>query len=107
MNSKLGIIGVPLDLGGNHRGVDMGPYAVRHAGLMERLRKAGFEVRDFGNIDVPVRGELERGDRSARYLKEITRVSKVLCERVKTMLEDGFTPITVGGDHSVALGSGA
>ena len=105
VNSKLGIIGVPLDLGGNHRGVDMGPYAVRHAGLMERLRKAGFEVRDFGNIDVPVRGELERGDRSARYLKEITRVSKVLCERVKTMLEDGFTPITVGGDHSVALGS--
>jgi arginase len=105
VNSKLGIIGVPLDLGGNHRGVDMGPYAVRHAGLMERLRKAGFEVRDFGNIDVPVRGELERGDRSARYLKEITRVSTVLCERVKTMLEDGYTPITVGGDHSVALGS--
>jgi len=105
LNRKLGIIGVPLDLGGNHRGVDMGPYAVRHAGLMQRLRKAGFEVRDFGNIEVPVRGELERGNRNARYLKEITRASVTLCERVKSMLEAGYTPITVGGDHSVALGS--
>lgn len=83
----------------------MGPYAVRHAGLMERLRRAGFEVKDFGNIDVPVRGELERGNKNARYLKEITRVSTRLCERVKQMLDDGYTPVTVGGDHSCALGS--
>ena len=105
MKRKLGIIGVPLDLGGNHRGVDMGPYAVRHAGLMERLRKAGFEVKDFGNVDVPVRGELERGNRNARYLKEITKVSIRLCDRVKGMMEDGYMPITVGGDHACALGS--
>lgn len=105
MERKLGIIGVPLDLGGNHRGVDMGPYAVRHAGLMERFRRAGFEVKDFGNIEVPVRGELDPGDRSARYLKEITRVSTRLCEKIQSILEDGYTPITVGGDHSCALGS--
>lgn len=105
LKRKLGIIGVPLDLGGNHRGVDMGPYAVRHAGLMERFRQAGFEVRDFGNIEVPVRGELDPGARNARYLKEITNVSRRLCERIQAMLEDGYTPITVGGDHSCALGT--
>lgn len=105
MKRKLGIIGVPLDLGGNHRGVDMGPYAVRHAGFMERFRKAGFMVKDFGNLDVPVRGELKTGDRNARYLKEITAVSKVLCAKIKAMLEEGFLPITIGGDHSCALGS--
>ena len=75
MSRKLGIIGVPLDLGGNHRGVDMGPYAVRHAGLMARLRTLGFEVLDFGNIEVPVREELDFGDPKARYLKEIAQVS--------------------------------
>lgn len=105
LKRKLGIIGVPLDLGGNHRGVDMGPYAVRHAGLKERFRKAGFEVKDFGNIEVPVRGELDPGTRNARYLKEITKVSEMLCERIQTVLEDGYVPITVGGDHSCALGS--
>lgn len=83
----------------------MGPYAVRHAGLMERFRQAGFEVKDFGNIEVPVRGELDPGERNARYLKEITKVSERLCNRVQSMLEDGYTPITVGGDHSCALGS--
>lgn len=105
MKRKLGIIGVPLDLGGNHRGVDMGPFAVRHAGLMERFRKTGFEVKDFGNLEVPVRGELDPGERNARYLKEITRVSRRLCDKVKTILEDGYVPIVVGGDHSCALGS--
>jgi arginase len=105
MISKLGIVGVPLDLGGNHRGVDMGPYAVRHAGLMARLRKLGFEVHDFGNIEVPGRDELDFGDPKARYLREITQVSERLCERVRTMLEEGYLPITVGGDHSCAMGS--
>lgn len=102
---KIGIIGVPLDLGGNHRGVDMGPYAVRHAGLLERFRKAGFEIKDFGNVDVPVGSDLDPGDKSARYLKEITSVSSQLCDKIRGMLEEGYTPITVGGDHSCALGS--
>lgn len=83
----------------------MGPYAVRHAGLRERFRKAGFEVKDFGNLEVPVRGELDPGTRNARYLSEITKVSERLCERIQTILEAGYTPITVGGDHSCALGT--
>jgi arginase len=103
--SRLGIIGVPLDLGGNHRGVDMGPYAVRHAGLMERLARVGYEVKDFGNIEVPVRETLDPGARNARYLREIAEVSERLCARVMAVLEQGYMPITVGGDHSCAIGS--
>lgn len=105
MKRKLGIIGVPVDLGGNHRGVDMGPYAIRHAGLMERLRRVGFEVKDFGNIEVPVREELDPENSNARYLKKITDVSQRLCERVQSILEQGYVPITIGGDHSCAIGS--
>lgn len=104
-NVKLGIIGVPIDLGGNHRGVDMGPYAVRHAGLMERLRRIGFEVKDFGNIEVPVRDTVDPGNPNARYLTEIAEVSERLCQRVQFVLGQDYLPITVGGDHSCAIGS--
>jgi arginase len=105
MARKLGIVGVPVDLGGNHRGVDMGPYAVRHAGLMERLQKVGFEVKDFGNIEVPVRDTLDPGAPNARYLHEIAEVSQRLCQRITQVMEQGYMPLTVGGDHSCAIGS--
>lgn len=105
MSRKLGIIGVPIDLGGNHRGVDMGPYAVRHAGLMERLRRVGYEVKDFGNVEVPVRDSVDPGASNARYLKEITEVSEQLCHRVQQIIQQGYMPITIGGDHSCAIGS--
>ena len=102
---RLGIIGVPLDLGGNHRGVDMGPYAVRHAGLKARLQGIGFEVRDFGNLEVPVRDELDPGDPKARYLPEILDVSRRLCTRVQQVMGEGYLPLIIGGDHSCSLGS--
>ncbi len=105
MKRKLGILGVPLDLGGNHRGVDMGPYAIRHAGLMERLRRRGFEVKDFGNIEVPVREELDPGSSNARYLEQIVGVSQALAQKVRRILEQGYLPITIGGDHSCAIGT--
>lgn len=105
MSRKLGIIGVPLDLGGNHRGVDMGPYAVRHAGLMDRLRRVGYEVKDFGNVEVPVMETLDPGAPNARYLAEIAEVSENLCSRIQAIMEQGYLPITVGGDHSAAIGS--
>lgn len=102
---RLAIIGVPLDLGGNHRGVDMGPYAVRHAGLKARLQRIGFEVKDFGNLDVPGRDELDPGSPQARYLSEILQVSQRLCSRVQQVMEQGYLPLVVGGDHSCSLGS--
>lgn len=94
-----------MDLGGNHRGVDMGPYAVRHAGLQERLESIGYTVKDFGNIEVPVRGELDSGDPKARYLDGILKVSQRLCDRVCSILQQGYLPLTVGGDHSCSIGS--
>jgi len=83
----------------------MGPYAVRHAGLQERLESIGYLVKDFGNIEVPVRGELDSGDPKARYLDGILKVSQRLCDRVCSILEQGYLPLTVGGDHSCAIGS--
>lgn len=83
----------------------MGPYAVRHAGLQERLESIGCLVKDFGNIEVPVRGELDSGDPKARYLDGILKVSQRLCDRVCSILEQGYLPLTVGGDHSCAIGS--
>lgn len=94
-----------MDLGGNHRGVDMGPYAVRHAGLAERLERVGYEVKDFGNVEVPVRETLDPGSSQARYLPEIAEVSARLCQRVQDVMAAGYMPITVGGDHSCAIGS--
>ena len=105
MNRKLGIIGVPVDLGGYHRGVDMGPYALRHAGLVGRLRKIGLDVKDFGNLDVPVRETLELGDPQARYLDAIVSISQRLCEKVCEIMQQGYLPLVVGGDHTCSLGS--
>lgn len=105
MSIKLGIIGVPIDLGGNLRGVDMGPYAVRHAGITDRLRSIGYEVKDFGNVEAAVRDAADPGNPQARYLKEITEVSKRLCKKVQAILGEGYVPITIGGDHSCAIGS--
>ncbi len=102
---KLGIIGMPLDLGGAHRGVDMGPYAVRHAGLMQRLKSAGHEVRDFGNIHCPGPSEQSQGNSKARFLPEIADASKVLSLRTQEVLAEGYLPLIVGGDHAISIGS--
>lgn len=102
---KIGIIGMPMDLGGNHRGVDMGPFAVRHAEVQRKLVRAGFTVRDFGNVNVPVREEQSSGSASARYLREITEASAELADLVHRVMTEGYLPVTVGGDHSLAIGS--
>jgi len=103
---KVALIGAPLDLGAGRRGVDMGPSAIRYAGLEQHLREAlGIESVDLGNIETPVAESLETGDESARFLPQILE----LCDRVATLVADarrkGETPLVLGGDHSVALGS--
>jgi arginase len=101
----LHIVGAPLDLGSGRRGVDMGPSAVRIAGLADRLRALGYEVRDEGNVDTPTQETVDAGDPKQKYLSEITAVCGALYERSLSVLEsDGF-PIALGGDHSVAAGS--
>jgi arginase len=99
------VIGAGLDLGAGRRGVDMGPSAIRYAGLQERIASLGVECVDWGDVDVSLPEATEVGDPRARYLEPIKRS----CERVAALVEDasrgGSVPLVLGGDHSVAVGT--
>ncbi|MFN0122998.1 MAG: arginase [Blastocatellia bacterium] len=99
------VIGVLMDLGADRRGVDMGPSAIRVAGLNQRLKTLGYEVTDAGNINVrnPEMIRVERGN--AKYLPEIAEAVQDLCARVERVLQAGSIPIVLGGDHSIAIGT--
>jgi arginase len=102
---KAAIIGVPLDLGGNRRGVDMGPSALRLTSLATRIRMLGYDVVDTGDVDVPLPEECHVGDAKKKYAKEIADVCGRLCDRVDDVLKEARLPVTLGGDHSLAIGS--
>ena len=99
------VIGVPLDMGASRRGVDMGPSAMRVAGLEAQLEKLGHVVTDGGNIRVEIAETQTSGNKSAHYLKEITETCTRTAEAVVKTLEEGMTPLVLGGDHSLAAGS--
>ncbi|MGH7549653.1 MAG: arginase [Gemmatimonadota bacterium] len=102
---KVHLIGVPIDLGAGRRGVDMGPSALRIAGLRERIIRLGYEVTDLGDISATIPEAAERGDERAHFLTEIGAVNRALTERVQASLEAGAVPVVLGGDHSIAIGS--
>jgi arginase len=99
------IIGVPLDLGGNRRGTDMGPSAFRIAGLAEQLATLGLKVVDKGDIPSPIPETKGPGDPHKRYLKDIAKVCQKVYQRVLASLDEGALPIVLGGDHSLGAGS--
>src|SRR5215207_2605883 len=99
------IIGVSLDLGGNRRGVDMGPSAFRIAGLGERLASLGLSVVDAGDLVAPIPETKAFGDPSKKYIREIARVCEKLYKASLAVLEKGGIPLVLGGDHSLAAGS--
>jgi arginase len=99
------IIGVLMDLGADRRGVDMGPSAVRVAGVNQRLRALGYQVVDGGNINVRNPEMLRDENSNAKYLPEITEACQILAEKVNTVLQHDGIPIVLGGDHSIAIGS--
>jgi arginase len=99
------IIGAPLDLGQGRRGVDMGPSAIRYAGLKARLEEIGVETLDWGNVGTPVAEAVTPGDEQARFLPQIKATCEQIAGLVVTALEQGYRPLVIGGDHSVALGS--
>ena len=103
--NKAAIIGVPLDLGGNRRGVDMGPSALRLTLLAERMRTLGYDVVDTGDVDVPLPEECSLGDPKKKYAHQIAEVCRQLCDRVSAAMKEGRVPVTLGGDHSLAMGS--
>ena len=102
---KIRILGVPLDLGQGRRGVDMGPSAVRAAGLNSSLKSLGHQVEDSGNIPVKIPEMQHFGDRHAKYLREIAETCQEVAHRNYQALEAGYFPISLGGDHSVAIGT--
>lgn len=102
---KIRVIGVPLDLGQSRRGVDMGPSAVRVAGLEARLEALGHEVEDGGNVSVAIPEQKKEGAANAKYLKEITATCTKEADLVLKTLEAGRVPLCLGGDHSMAAGT--
>jgi arginase len=105
MAQKIRIIGVPMDLGASRRGVDMGPSALRVAGLQGRIKHLGHQVEDVGNISVRQPEEMPIGEKRAKYVEEIADACKDLGAAVQKSLEEGYLPLVLGGDHSIAAGS--
>lgn len=104
METTIQIIGVPIDLGQSQRGVDMGPTAMRYAGLASRLAALGYRISDAGNVEVPIRDTLA-GEQPQHYLPSIRRVCQATYELVRTTVEQGRIPLLLGGDHTLAIGS--
>jgi arginase len=99
------VIGVPLDLGGNRRGVDMGPSAFRIAGLGERLSGLGVQVVDDGDLVTPIPEIKAAGDPRKKYIREISKICDKLYKTSLSVLHAGGLPLVLGGDHSLAAGS--
>jgi arginase len=99
------IIGVPLDLGGGRRGVDMGPSALRIAGLGEKLAELGYTVVDKGDLATPIPETQKQRDERKKYINDIARVCQKLYQSSLSSLDDGAMPIVLGGDHSLGAGS--
>jgi arginase len=102
---SLHIIGVPLDLGGNRRGVDMGPSAFRIAGMGERATELGYTVVDKGDIPTPIPETQQLRDERKKYIQDIATVCERLYQSVLGSLAEGAKPLSLGGDHSLAAGS--
>ena len=107
MAEKIRIIGVPMDLGASRRGVDMGPSALRVAGLHARLKQLPRQVEDIGNIVVKQPEEQPYGVKNAKYLEEISDTCKGLAEIVRKTMDEDLLPLVLGGDHSIAVGTTA
>jgi arginase len=99
------VLGVPMDLGSGRRGVDMGPSAIRIAGVANRLGELGHKVVDEGDIAIKNVEELKVGNERARYLTEIARASALLARKVDRIMDRGHFPLVLGGDHSIAVGT--
>jgi arginase len=99
------VIGAALDLGAGRRGVDMGPSAIRYAGLDDRLGDLGVACADWGNVETAVAEATASGSPDARFLAEIKETCERIASRVAGAVEEGRTPIVLGGDHSIALGT--
>lgn len=104
MNKNMSIVGVPMDLGADRRGVDMGPSAIRYAGVVARLEKMGFNIEDRGDIFV-TRPHHFTETENHKYLDEVVEANEKLANVVSDIMTAGRFPLVLGGDHSIALGT--
>lgn len=102
---EIEIIGVPIDLGADRRGVDMGPSAIRYAHLQQKLEALGYTVEDKGNIEVPIAETCAITDPKLKYIDCIVPMARRAAGAVATCMQAGHFPLVLGGDHSLALGS--
>ncbi|MED2972217.1 MULTISPECIES: arginase [unclassified Fictibacillus] len=106
MKKDITIIGVPMDLGQTRRGVDMGPSAIRYAGIVERLEDINYNVQDFGDIEIARPGTIEEKiDTNLKNLQEVSTASEKLADTVSNVIQENRFPLVFGGDHSIAIGS--
>jgi arginase len=99
------VIGASLDLGAGRRGVDMGPSAIRYAGLAARIESLGRSVVDWGNVEGAVAEATAVGDERVRFLPAIKAACEDVARRVSRAVGEGYFPLVLGGDHSVAIGT--
>src|SRR5699024_5291568 len=106
MNKNISIIGVPMDLGQRRRGVDMGPSAIRYAGVIERLERLEYDIDDLGDIVIsrPDRKNKQQAGK-LRNLQQVAEANEQLGEMVDKEMEKDRFPLILGGDHSIAIGS--
>jgi arginase len=102
---KISLIGVPMDLGADRSGVDMGPSAIRYAGIADKLSALGHEVRNLHEVPVPHPDVHRPGDPKLKYLEQIVTATNELAHRVEKVAATGALPIVLGGDNSISLGS--
>jgi arginase len=104
-NRSVALIGASLDLGSGRRGVDMGPSAIRYAGLAARIERLGRQVYDRGNVEGPVAEATAVGNERVRFLEPIKQACERVAQLVTQSVEEGLQPVVLGGDHSVAIGT--
>ncbi|MFC0561720.1 arginase [Halalkalibacter alkalisediminis] len=102
---KVSIVGVPMDLGQIRRGVDMGPSALRYAGLIEEIKSLGFDVQDYGDIHIHRSTTGTDQEQNLKNLQEVIKTSEELCLELDEIISKGGFPLVLGGDHSISIGS--
>jgi arginase len=102
---QIDMIGVPIDLGADRRGVDMGPSAIRYAHLHQRLEELGYTLEDKGNIEVPIQETCQITDPKLKYIDCILPMARRVAGSVATSIQAGRFPLVLGGDHSLSVGS--
>ncbi|SDH49715.1 arginase [Alteribacillus persepolensis] len=105
MNQNISMVGVPMDLGQNRRGVDMGPSAIRYAGVIERLEALGYRVEDKGDIAIEKKDAVKASPKNLSNLYAVTKANEKLAETVASIYEKNAFPLVIGGDHSIAIGT--